>query len=231
MPESEAVARPDLKLVEPDSEAKEVMGPGSNAASRPTQSEMPFAIVDGEAITELPQDLYIPPHALEVFLEAFEGPLDLLLYLIRRQNLDIIDIPINEITRQYVEYIDLMDELQLDLVGERLHFQRISGSGPSKGWISISLKEKILARRLKRQLPNSAAAVNGNTSSHKCVDDGIDDARRTEPSTSEVPIMSQDERSGKKSENAPLGKMSFDDDAEDDPQNDVLRCILMGTFP
>jgi segregation and condensation protein A len=120
MPESEAVARPDLKLVEPDSEAKEAMGPGSNAASRPTQSEMPFAIVDGEAITELPQDLYIPPHALEVFLEAFEGPLDLLLYLIRRQNLDIIDIPINEITRQYVEYIDLMDELQLDLVGEYL---------------------------------------------------------------------------------------------------------------
>ena len=64
MPESEAVARPDLKLVEPDSEAKDGMGPGSTAASRPTQSEMPFAIVDGEAVTELPQDLYIPPHAL-----------------------------------------------------------------------------------------------------------------------------------------------------------------------
>ncbi|MEC9375646.1 MAG: ScpA family protein [Pseudomonadota bacterium] len=86
----------------------------------PAQAEMPFAVVEGEALTELPQDLYIPPDALEVFLEAFEGPLDLLLYLIRRQNLDILDIPIAEITRQYVEYIELMRELQLDLVGEYL---------------------------------------------------------------------------------------------------------------
>jgi segregation and condensation protein A len=77
-------------------------------------------VVAGEAMTELPQDLYIPPHALEVFLEAFEGPLDLLLYLIRRQNLDILDIPITEITKQYVEYIDLMNEVQLDLAGEYL---------------------------------------------------------------------------------------------------------------
>ncbi|MDG2376870.1 MAG: ScpA family protein [Woeseiaceae bacterium] len=81
---------------------------------------MPFAIVDGEPVTELPQDLYIPPYALQVFLEAFEGPLDLLLYLIRRQNLDIRDIPIAEITRQYVEYIDLMKEMQLELAGEYL---------------------------------------------------------------------------------------------------------------
>ena len=81
---------------------------------------MPFAVVAGEAVTELPQDLYIPPDALEVFLEAFEGPLDLLLYLIRRQNLDILDIPITEITQQYVEYIDLMKELHLDLAGEYL---------------------------------------------------------------------------------------------------------------
>jgi len=87
---------------------------------RPTQAEMPFAIVDGEPVTELPQDLYIPPYALQVFLEAFEGPLDLLLYLIRRQNLDILDIPIAEITRQYVEYIELMKELQLELAGEYL---------------------------------------------------------------------------------------------------------------
>jgi len=84
------------------------------------QGEMPFAVVDGEPVTQLPQDLYIPPYALEVFLEAFEGPLDLLLYLIRRQNLDILDIPIAEITRQYVEYIDLMKELQLELAGEYL---------------------------------------------------------------------------------------------------------------
>ncbi|MEM7765299.1 MAG: segregation/condensation protein A [Pseudomonadota bacterium] len=81
---------------------------------------MPFAIVEGEPVTQLPQDLYIPPHALKVFLEAFEGPLDLLLYLIRRQNLDILDIPITEITQQYVQYIDLMQELQLELAGEYL---------------------------------------------------------------------------------------------------------------
>jgi segregation and condensation protein A len=79
---------------------------------------MPFAIVNGEPVTHMPRDLYIPPQALEVFLEAFEGPLDLLLYLIRRQNLDVLDIPIAEITLQYMRYIDLMQELQLELAGE-----------------------------------------------------------------------------------------------------------------
>ena len=74
----------------------------------------------GEPLDELPKDLYIPPDALEVFLETFEGPLDLLLYLIRRQNLDIVDIPIAEITRQYLQYIDLMTEMQLELAGEYL---------------------------------------------------------------------------------------------------------------
>ena len=86
----------------------------------PQQGEMPFAIVNGEAMTNLPRDLYIPPQALEVFLEAFEGPLDLLLYLIRRQNLDVLDIPIAEITRQYMRYIELMQDLQLELAGEYL---------------------------------------------------------------------------------------------------------------
>jgi segregation and condensation protein A len=86
----------------------------------PTQAEMPFAVVEGEPITELPRDLYIPPYALEVFLEAFEGPLDLLLYLIRRQNLDILDIPIAEISRQYVQYIELMKEMHFELAGEYL---------------------------------------------------------------------------------------------------------------
>ncbi len=86
----------------------------------PQQAEMPFAVVDGEPITEMPRDLYIPPQALEVFLEAFEGPLDLLLYLIRRQNLDILNIPIADITRQYMEYIHLMQELDLELAGEYL---------------------------------------------------------------------------------------------------------------
>ena len=84
------------------------------------QQEMPFAVVDGEPLTELPQDLYIPPHALKIFLEAFEGPLDLLLYLIQRQNISILDIPIAEITKQYINYIDLMKELQLELAGEYL---------------------------------------------------------------------------------------------------------------
>ncbi len=80
----------------------------------------PVVTVLGKQWLEMPQDLYIPPYALEVFLEAFEGPLDLLLYLIRRQNLDILNIPIAEITRQYVQYIELMDELQLELAGEYL---------------------------------------------------------------------------------------------------------------
>jgi segregation and condensation protein A len=92
----------------------------TETAGGPTQGEMPFAVVEGEPITELPRDLYIPPYALEVFLEAFEGPLDLLLYLIRRQNLDILDIPIAEISRQYVQYIELMTEMQFELAGEYL---------------------------------------------------------------------------------------------------------------
>ncbi|MCI0399730.1 MAG: segregation/condensation protein A [Gammaproteobacteria bacterium] len=84
------------------------------------QQEMPFAIIQGQPITELPRDLYIPPDALEVILEAFEGPLDLLLYLIKRQNIDILDIPVAEITRQYMSYIELMKELQLELAAEYL---------------------------------------------------------------------------------------------------------------
>jgi len=84
------------------------------------QQEMPFAIVQGSPITELPKDLYIPPQALEVFLEAFEGPLDLLLYLIRRQNLDVLDIPIAEVTHQYMEYVELMKTVNLELAAEYL---------------------------------------------------------------------------------------------------------------
>ena len=86
----------------------------------PQQGEMPFAIVMGEAMTELPKDLYIPPHALEVILEAFEGPLDLLLYLIRRQNLDILDIDVSAITEQYMQYVELMDAMQFELAAEYL---------------------------------------------------------------------------------------------------------------
>jgi len=86
----------------------------------PRQQEMPFAVVQGAPMLALPQDLYIPPDALEVFLDAFEGPLDLLLYLIRRQNLDILDIPIAEITTQYMEYVELMKDLKLELAAEYL---------------------------------------------------------------------------------------------------------------
>jgi len=105
----------DLKLVETAGLPEPPEPPAP-----PQQAEMPFAIVDGEALTEPPRDLYIPPQALQVFLEAFEGPLDLLLYLIRRQNLDILDIPIAEITRQYLSYIELMRDLELELAGEYL---------------------------------------------------------------------------------------------------------------
>jgi segregation and condensation protein A len=80
----------------------------------------PIAIVRGEAVTTLPKDLYIPPDAMEVLLEAFEGPLDLLLYLIKKQNLNILDIPIAEVTRQYMEYVELMKELSLELAAEYL---------------------------------------------------------------------------------------------------------------
>ena len=86
----------------------------------PQQGEMPFAVVMGHEMTELPKDLYIPPQALEVFLEAFEGPLDLLLYLIRRQNLDILDIGVSQITTQYMEYVELMDAMQFELAAEYL---------------------------------------------------------------------------------------------------------------
>ncbi len=93
---------------------------GKSEANSTEQKEMPFAIVQGAPVTELPKDLYIPPDALEVFLEAFEGPLDLLLYLIKKQNLDILDIPLAKITEQYMTYIELMDFMQLELAGEYL---------------------------------------------------------------------------------------------------------------
>ncbi len=84
------------------------------------QGEMPFAVVQGEPLTVLPEDLYIPPDALEIFLEAFEGPLDLLLYLIKRQNLDILDIPIAHITEQYIQYIEMMADMRFELAAEYL---------------------------------------------------------------------------------------------------------------
>lgn len=79
-----------------------------------------LAKVEGKPFTDLPQDLFIPPEALKVFLEAFEGPLDLLLYLIRKHNLDILSINVAEITQQYMSYLDLMQELHIELAGEYL---------------------------------------------------------------------------------------------------------------
>lgn len=88
--------------------------------NQPQQSEMPFAVIQGEALSVMPKDLYIPPRALEIILEAFEGPLDLLLYLIKRQNLDILDIDVAAITHQYLSYIQLMREIQLELAADYL---------------------------------------------------------------------------------------------------------------
>jgi segregation and condensation protein A len=109
------MVKPDLKIV-----VSNPPPPPAALELSPQQVEMPFAVVNGEPMTQLPRDLYIPPQALEIFLEAFEGPLDLLLYLIRRQNVDILNIPIAEITRQYTQYIELMQDLQLELAGEYL---------------------------------------------------------------------------------------------------------------
>ena len=87
---------------------------------QPGQEELPFAYVAGKAVTELPKDLYIPPDALEIFLESFEGPLDLLLYLIKRQNIDILEINVSDITEQYMAYVDLMEAAQFELAAEYL---------------------------------------------------------------------------------------------------------------
>src|ERR1044072_1095788 len=117
-------AKPDLRVVVDNSTEMDAAEAAAQAAAEhihpesPEQVEMPFAIVNGEAITQLPKDLYIPPQALEVCLEGFEAPLALLLYMIRRQNLAILDIPIADITRQYMDYIGLMADLQLELAGE-----------------------------------------------------------------------------------------------------------------
>jgi len=108
------MTKPDLRLVE-STPPQAAVAPAVDVHE---QAEMPFAVVEGEPLTEMPRDLYIPPDALQVFLEAFVWPLDLLPYLILRQNLDILDIPLAEITRQYMQYIEVMRELQLELAGE-----------------------------------------------------------------------------------------------------------------
>lgn len=84
------------------------------------QQSLPLGFVRGEPVVEKPEDLYIPPDALEVILDTFSGPMDLLLYLIRRQQLDIVDLPVVTITRQYVQYVEMMKELKLELAADYL---------------------------------------------------------------------------------------------------------------
>ncbi|MBV1930865.1 MAG: segregation/condensation protein A [Porticoccaceae bacterium] len=114
-PSAELPAQPETQ--EPET-APSGEQPDADPAS--AQGEMSFAIVQGKQLTELPKDLYIPPEALEVILEAFEGPLDLLLYLINRQNLNILEINVAEITHQYMAYIEMMKALHWDLAAEYL---------------------------------------------------------------------------------------------------------------
>nr|VFJ89399.1 MAG: condensin subunit ScpA [Candidatus Kentron sp. LFY] len=103
-----------------DTSASQGADLGDPSQGEPSQETLPIARVYGTPFTELPRDLYIPPDALEIFLETFEGPLDLLLYLIKRQNLNILDIPIAEVTRQYMGYVAVMKELRLELAAEYL---------------------------------------------------------------------------------------------------------------
>jgi len=132
-PEAQAVAdgnsdQSTSAAVESEVQGSELQGSEAtaNASADPAakkgagQQEMPFALVHGEALTQLPLDLYIPPDALEIILEQFEGPLDLLLYLIRKQNLDILEVNVAEITIQYMQYVDLMQTVHLELAGEYL---------------------------------------------------------------------------------------------------------------
>jgi segregation and condensation protein A len=114
----------------------------ANDEAQPTLDlALPLARVRGEPITELPADLYIPPEALSVFLEAFEGPLDLLLYLIRKHSLDILDIPMAELTRQYMEYVEMMRASQLELAAEYLLMAALM----------IEIKSRMLLPRPRRE--------------------------------------------------------------------------------
>jgi segregation and condensation protein A len=96
------------------------------------QEEMSFALVNGQPFMVMPKDLYIPPDALQVFLETFEGPLDLLLYLIKRQNLDIVDIPMAEITRQYMDYVEIIRATNLELAADYLVMAAVLGEIKSR---------------------------------------------------------------------------------------------------
>ncbi len=117
--DTEGEQRVTIELVD-EAAVTDAAADGTAQGSGPRQGEMPFAMVEGKAFTNLPSDLYIPPDALEVILEAFEGPLDLLLYLIRRQNLDILEINVADITRQYMGYVEMMTAMRFELAAEYL---------------------------------------------------------------------------------------------------------------
>lgn len=116
----------------PTAQSESLPAAVADAVYPPQQAEMPFAMVAGQVLKEFPKDLYIPPDALEVFLEAFEGPLDLLLYLIKRQNLDILDIPVAEVTHQYMAYVNLMETCQFELAAEYLVMAALLGEIKSR---------------------------------------------------------------------------------------------------
>ncbi|HEU4773569.1 segregation/condensation protein A [Lysobacter sp. CW239] len=118
----------------------------------PRQQEMPLAMVHGQPVLQIPQDLYIPPDALEVILDAFEGPLDLLLYLIRRQNLEILDIPVAEITRQYVDYIQAMHHLRFELAAEYLVMAAILAEIKSRMLLPRAVAEEDLENDPRAEL-------------------------------------------------------------------------------
>jgi segregation and condensation protein A len=166
------MSKPDLKVV-----VSNPPPPPAVVAPAPEQAEMPFAIVNGEPLTHMPRDLYIPPQALEVFLEAFEGPLDLLLYLIRRQNLDVLDIPIAEITRQYMRYIELMQDLQLELAGEYL--------------VMAATLAEIKSRML---LPRPASAADGEEDPRAELVRRLQEYERFKRAASEVDVLPRLER-------------------------------------
>ncbi|PPE71894.1 segregation/condensation protein A [Solimonas fluminis] len=107
-------------MSENETEGEKVAGEELPATALAEAEALKMPKIHGQPLEKLPEDLYIPPDALEVFLDAFEGPLDLLLYLIRRQNLNILDIPVLQITQQYIRYIGLMREMKLELAAEYL---------------------------------------------------------------------------------------------------------------
>ncbi len=126
----------DPSIDEQESPAETGESPSSDLLDSSEQDrayqETMRAVVMGEVMNDWPQDLFIPPDALEVVLDSFEGPLDLLLYLIRKQNIDILNIPVADITRQYMSYVELMRAANLDLAAEYLVMAALLGEIKSR---------------------------------------------------------------------------------------------------